>query len=132
MVEDPETVEALSLNKIIQNREQKLTFSEEDIKRISWIIEENGQVEPIIVRPLSDKKSTFEICEGQDIYEALKYLKRPTAQVIKKNYSVNQGCEIALVSLFRHIKFTSIEREDHVYARYKNGKIAVSMYLSQT
>ena len=63
MVEDPKTVEALSLNKIIPNREQKLSFSEEYIKQKASIIKENGQVEPIIVRPHNDK---FEICEGQD------------------------------------------------------------------
>ena len=128
MVVDSEMVEALLLSKIISNREQKLTFSEEYIKQNVNIIEKNGQVEPIIVRPYKDK---FEICEGQDIYEALKYLKRPTAQVIKKNYSVNQGCEIALASLFRHTKLTSIEREDHVYARYKNGKYKTYRELSK-
>ena len=66
MVEDSEIVEALSLNKIISNREQKLSFSEEYIKQKASIIKENGQVEPIIVRPLRDKNGTFEICEGQD------------------------------------------------------------------
>lgn len=131
MVEDSEIVEALSLNKIISNREQKLSFSEEYIKQKASIIKENGQVEPIIVRPLRDKNGTFEICEGQDIYDALKYLKRPTAQVIKKDYSVNQGCEIALASLFRYIKLTSIEREDHVYARYINGKYKTYRELSK-
>ena len=128
MVEDTEMGEELLLSKIIPNREQKHTFSEEHIKQKASIIKENGQVEPIIVRPHNDK---FEICEGQDIYEALKYLKQPTAQVIKKDYSVNQGCEIALASLFRYIKLTSIEREDHVYARYKNGKYKTYRELSK-
>lgn len=128
MVEDTKMGEELLLSKIISNREQKLSFSEEYIKRIADIIEKNGQVEPIIVRPHKDK---FEICEGQDIYEALKYLKKQIVQVIKKNYSVNQGCEIALASLFRYIKLTSIEREDHVYARYKNGKYKTYRELSK-
>jgi len=120
--------EELLLSKIIPNREQKLSFSEEHIKQIARSIEKNRQIEPIIVRPHKDK---FEICEGQDIYEAVKYLKKQTVQAIVKKYSEQQGYEIALASLFRNVKLTSIEREDHVYARYKNGKYKTYRELSK-
>ncbi|MCK5260753.1 MAG: ParB N-terminal domain-containing protein [Thermoplasmatales archaeon] len=121
MVRNFEKVEPLSIKKIIPNREQKLSFSEDNIKKIAENLKANGQVDPIIVRPFEDHNDKFEICKGQGIYEALVYLKKPTAQVIIKNYTSDQGCEIALASLFRHVKLTSIEREDHVYTRYKNG-----------
>ncbi len=114
-----EKVISISTDKIIANREQRLTIKEEDIKKVADSIKEIGQIEPIIVRPFNDK---FEICKGQDIYEALVYLKEPSAQVIIKNYTVDKGCEIALASLFRNYKLTSIERENHVYWRWKSGK----------
>jgi len=117
-----EKVVPIAIDKITPNGEQKLTICEEDIKKKAENIELMGQIEPIIVRPLEGHKDHFEICKGQDIYEALVYLKEPSAQVIIKNYTVDKGCEIALASLFRNYKLTSIERENHVYWRWKSGK----------
>jgi len=123
-----EKVISISTDKIIANREQQRTIKEEDIKKVADSIKEIGQIEPIIVRPFNDK---FEICKGQDIYEALVYLKKPLAQVIIKNYTSDQGCEIALRSLFRQVKLTSIERENHVYTRFVNGNYESYRELSK-
>ncbi|MCK5112093.1 MAG: ParB N-terminal domain-containing protein, partial [Thermoplasmatales archaeon] len=122
-----EKVVPIPIDKIIPNREQKLTFTEEDIKRIAGTIEK-GKVEPIIVRPFNDK---FEICTGQDTYETLKHLKHPTAPVIILDLTVDEGCELALASLFRCYKLTSIEREDHVYVRRNNGNYESNRDLSK-
>jgi len=109
----------ISINKIIPNREQCRTISDEDIKKIAESIKEIGQIGPIIVRPHNDK---FEICIGQDIYEALKYLKKPTVKVIIRNYTEDEGNEVALASLFCKTKISSKEHEIAYHKRWSIGK----------
>lgn len=104
--------------KIIPNREQILTFFQDDIKWVADIIKDNGQIEPIILRPYKDK---FEICKGQDIYEALVHLKKSKAQVIIRNLTVDEGCELSLVSLHHNPNISPKEHEKLVHKRWTNG-----------
>lgn len=119
MVKITETVVFKPLNQLVPNREQSHHISDDDIIKIANSIDDIGQIEPIIVRPY---KKMFEICDGQSQYQALKYLKKTSAPVIIRNYSEDEGCEVALASIFLRSNVPSYIRERNVAKRWKSKK----------
>lgn len=107
----------MKIDKFIPNREQCRTFDKKDIQKLAENFKENGQIEPIIVRRLENKK--FECCKGHGIIEAIKCLgePEPTVKAIIRDISKDEGAEIALISNLNRKELSSIDRENHIYRR---------------
>lgn len=98
----------LEIDKIIQNPNQpRKNFNKEKLEELVKSIEKNGILQPIVVRPKSDK---YEIIFGERRYRAalqLGYTKIPA--IIRDNIDDNQTLLTALIENIQRDDLTPIE-----------------------
>lgn len=93
----------LKINEIVPNEQQpRRCFSEESLQELAASIEENGVIQPIIVRKL--EQGGYQIVAGERRWRACRLLNKKTIPAIIKEYSDQQLLEIALIE--------NIQRED--------------------
>lgn len=93
----------IKIHEIIPNEHQpRRLFSEESLKELAASIEENGVIQPIIVRKLD--QGGYQIVAGERRWRACQLLNMKTIPAIIKDYSNQQLLEIALIE--------NIQRED--------------------
>ena len=97
----------LDLNDILPNRFQpRIKFNEDSIMELAESIKVHGVLQPIIVRPISDK---YEIIAGERRYKAsiIAGLKEIPAIII--SYNDKDSAEVALIENVQRKDLTSIE-----------------------
>lgn len=98
----------LNLNSILPNRFQpRIKFNDDAIAELALSIKEHGVLQPIIVRPLSDK---FEIIAGERRYKASIMAGLATIPAIIENLNDQQSAEIALIENVQRQDLTPIEK----------------------
>lgn len=113
----------LDLNDILPNRFQpRIKFDDEAITELALSIKEHGVLQPIIVRPISDK---YEIIAGERRYKASIVAGLQTIPAIVATLDDRQSAEIALIENVQRQDLTPIEKA----VSYK--KILDMGYLTQ-
>lgn len=97
------TIVEIKINEIVPNEQQpRRYFSEESLKELAASIEENGVIQPIIVRKLD--QGGYQIVAGERRWRACRLLNKKTIPAIIKEFSDQELLEIALIE--------NIQRED--------------------
>lgn len=97
----------LDLNDILPNRLQpRIKFNEEAILELSESIKVHGVLQPIIVRPISDK---YEIIAGERRYKASVIAGLETIPAMIIAYNDKDSAEVALIENVQRKDLTSIE-----------------------
>lgn len=97
----------LNINDILPNRFQpRFRFDEEKLEELSESIGKYGVIQPIVVRPLSNK---YEIIAGERRYKASKLANKSTIPAIIVNLSDKDSEEIALLENIQRQQLSPIE-----------------------
>lgn len=98
----------LSLKKISVNPFQaRLDFNDDDLKNLAYSIDNQGLLQPIVVRKNGDK---YEIISGERRFRAFQLLKKDTIPgIIKTKVSDNKMLELALVENIQRENLNEIE-----------------------
>lgn len=95
-------IQDLPLDKIVPNRYQpRHKFSDESIRELAQTLDEEGLLQPIVVRENNDG---YEIIAGERRYRAAKYLNWETIPAIVNNLDDEQAASLALIE--------NLQRED--------------------
>lgn len=95
-------IQDLPLDKIVPNRYQpRHKFSDESIRELAQTLNEEGLLQPIVVRENNDG---YEIIAGERRYRAAKYLNWETIPAIVNNLDDEQAASLALIE--------NLQRED--------------------
>ena len=106
MKEDNIKVINLDLNDILPNRFQpRIKFNEESIVELSESIKEHGLIQPIIVRPISDK---YEIIAGERRYKACVLADFKKIPAIVLDLNDKDSIEVALIENLQRKDLTPI------------------------
>ena len=101
------SVVVLNNNDILPNRFQpRKKFSEEELLELTESIKKYGVLEPIIVRPLSDK---YELVAGERRYKANVLAGNETIPAIIKEMSDSECTEIAIIENLQRKNLSAIE-----------------------
>ena len=107
MKEDNIKVVNLDLNDILPNRFQpRIKFNEESIVELSDSIKEHGLIQPIVVRPISDK---YEIIAGERRYKACALADLKTIPAIVLDLNDKDSIEVALIENLQRKDLSPIE-----------------------
>ena len=97
----------LNINDILPNRFQpRIKFDEERLEELAESIGKYGVIQPIVVRPVSNK---YEIIAGERRYKASKLANRSTIPAIIVNLSDKDSEEIALLENIQRQELSPIE-----------------------
>lgn len=100
-------VQSISTDEILVNPNQpRIQFNEEAIVELANSINENGLIQPIIVRRTEDG---YELVAGERRLRATKYLKQPKIEAIVENYSDDKSAKIAIIENIQRENLTAIE-----------------------
>lgn len=95
-------IQDLPLDNIVPNRYQpRHKFSDESIRELAQTLDEEGLLQPIVVRENNDG---YEIIAGERRYRAAKYLNWETIPAIVNNLDDEQAASLALIE--------NLQRED--------------------
>lgn len=108
-VESGDEVQFLSVASITPNPFQpRLDFDEEEIKGLAESIENQGLLQPVVVRK---KDNGFEIISGERRFRAFNFLKRETIPcLIKDKVTDREMLELALVENIQREQLNEIEK----------------------
>ena len=97
----------LNINDILPNRFQpRIRFDEEKLEELAESIGKYGVIQPIVVRPVSNK---YEIIAGERRYKASKLANKSTIPAIILNLSDKDSEEIALLENIQRQQLSPIE-----------------------
>ena len=97
----------LNINDILPNRFQpRIRFDEEKLEELAESIGKYGVIQPIVVRPVSNK---YEIIAGERRYKASKLANKSTIPAIIVNLSDKDSEEIALLENIQRQQLSPIE-----------------------
>ena len=97
----------LNINDILPNRFQpRIRFDEEKLEELAESISKYGVIQPIVVRPVSNK---YEIIAGERRYKASKFANKSTIPAIILNLSDKDSEEIALLENIQRQQLSPIE-----------------------
>lgn len=97
----------LNINDILPNRFQpRIRFDEEKLEELAESISKYGVIQPIVVRPVSNK---YEIIAGERRYKASKLANKSTIPAIILNLSDKDSEEIALLENIQRQQLSPIE-----------------------
>lgn len=106
-MEAAKEVRTLNLDDILPNRFQpRIKFSEKTIMGLAESIKKHGVIEPIVVRPISDK---FEIIAGERRYKASVLAGKTTIPAIITSLDDKNSAEVALIENVQRENLTPIE-----------------------
>jgi ParB family chromosome partitioning protein len=109
VIESGEEIQNLSTTTIRPNPFQpRLDFDEEEIKGLAESIENQGLLQPIVVRK---KDNGFEIISGERRFRAFNFLKRETIPcIVKDKVTDREMLELALVENIQREQLNEIEK----------------------
>lgn len=97
----------IEINKIIPNKNQpRRVFEDQAIEELSKSIQENGLLQPIVVR---QKKNKYEIIAGERRYRACKLLNLETINCIIQEVNDNESAQLAIIENIQRENLTAIE-----------------------
>ena len=106
-MEAAKEVRTLNLDDILPNRFQpRIKFSEKTIMGLAESIKKHGVIEPIVVRPISDK---YEIIAGERRYKASVLAGKTTIPAIITSLDDKNSAEVALIENVQRENLTPIE-----------------------
>ncbi len=91
-------------------------FNEEQLKELASSIQEQGIVQPLVVRPLGEGR--YEIVAGERRYRAARMLNLEKVPVVVRNYTESEAMTIALIENIQREDLNPIE-EAEAYALLK-------------
>lgn len=110
-----EEVALLAIDEILPNAHQpRKNFNEDKIRELSQSISEHGVVQPIVVRPVQDRK--YEIVVGERRWRAGKLAGLTEIPCIIKEFDGKTGTEIALIENIQRENLNAME-EAEAYQR---------------
>lgn len=105
-----EEVVKIPIDKIIPNRYQPRTvFDDEKIEELARTIHTHGVIQPIVIRPIADDASSYEIIAGERRYRAMKSLQWAEVPAIVRNLNDRETASIALIENLQREELTAIE-----------------------
>jgi ParB family chromosome partitioning protein len=108
-IESGDEIKNLSISSIRPNPFQpRLDFDEEEIKGLAESIENQGLIQPVVVRK---KDNGFEIISGERRFRAFNFLKRDSIPcIVKDKISDREMLEIAIVENIQREQLNEIEK----------------------
>ncbi len=85
------------------------TFDESDLADLSESIRERGVLQPIIVRPVGDSGTEYQIVAGERRWRAAQRAQRHTVPVIVKDLTDSEVLEIALIENVQRADLNALE-----------------------
>ena len=105
-----EEVVKIPIDKIIPNRFQPRTvFDEEKIEELARTIHTHGVIQPIVLRPSTEKEGMYEIIAGERRYRAMKKLQWEEVPAIVRVLNDKETASIALIENLQREELTAIE-----------------------
>lgn len=105
-----EEVVKIPIDKIIPNRFQPRTvFDEEKIEELARTIHTHGVIQPIVLRPSTEKEGMYEIIAGERRYRAMKKLQWEEVPAIVRMLNDKETASIALIENLQREELTAIE-----------------------
>lgn len=105
-----EEVVKIPIDKIIPNRYQPRTvFDDEKIEELARTIHTHGVIQPIVIRPMDDDLSKYEIIAGERRYRAMKSLQWTEVPAIVRHLNDRETASIALIENLQREELTAIE-----------------------
>lgn len=127
-------VNQIPLEKITPNPNQPRTnFQNDSLHELAQSIRANGVLQPILVRPLPDKK--FELVAGERRWRAAKLAELKTIPAIVHELTDAQSVEIALIENLQRDDLTPLERAtayQHYIDMFRVGVEELAQRLSQS
>lgn len=100
-------VHTINVADIVENPNQpRKTFFEEKIVELADSIDENGLIQPIIVREVP---GGYELVAGERRLRATKHLKNPYIEAIIQNYDEKTSAKIAVIENIQRENLSAIE-----------------------
>jgi len=111
----------IALQSIKTNPHQpRREFDENAIYGLAQSIQENGLIQPIVVRPIGNQ---YEIVAGERRYRAMKLLQASTISAVVVEASDNQADNMSLIENIQRMDLTAIEEAMAYQALLANQKI---------
>ena len=105
-----EEVVKIPIDKIIPNRYQPRTvFDDEKIEELARTIHTHGVIQPIVIRPMDDDLTKYEIIAGERRYRAMKSLQWTEVPAIVRHLNDRETASIALIENLQREELTAIE-----------------------
>ncbi|WP_423363673.1 ParB/RepB/Spo0J family partition protein [Mycoplasma sp. P36-A1] len=100
-------IKEITVDSIMLNPHQpRLNFSEQHIIELADSINENGLIQPIVVRQTRDG---YELVAGERRLRATMHLKQPKIQAIVTNYNDKESAKIAIIENIQRENLSSVE-----------------------
>jgi ParB family chromosome partitioning protein len=107
----------IPLGKIMRNRRQpRKEFSEEQLNELAASLREHGILEPLVVRPIEDGETQYELVVGERRWRAAKIAGLDQIPCIIKEIDDRQALEMALVENLQREDLNAME-EAEAYKR---------------
>ncbi len=105
---EDERFKELPLNQIVPNPDQpRSNFNREKLKELADSIKENGVIQPILVRKISDQK--YQIIAGERRWQASQIAKNLTIPAIISSTEEDESLELALIENIQRDDLNPIE-----------------------
>ncbi len=85
------------------------TFDESDLEDLATSIRDRGVLQPIIVRPIGDSGTEFQIVAGERRWRAAQRARRHTVPVLVKDLTDSEVLEIALIENVQRADLNAVE-----------------------
>ena len=87
-------------------------FDNQEIDELALSIKENGILQPILVRPINNNKSSFEIIAGERRWRAAQLAKLQEVPVIIRNFDDETALGVALIENLQRSDLNMLEEAD--------------------
>lgn len=115
-------IKYLDTKKILPNRAQpRIEFKDEELEELAESIAENGLLQPITVRKLS--QSRYELISGERRLRAFNYLKIDKVPCIIINCDDKQSSVFALIENLQRSNLNAFEEAEAIYKLMKRLNI---------
>ncbi|MEG6508084.1 ParB/RepB/Spo0J family partition protein [Methyloligella sp. 2.7D] len=109
----PEDQRMLPLSALQASRyNPRRQFAEEQLEELSASIRERGLVQPLVVRPVADKRDTYEIVAGERRWRAAQRAGLHEAPVVIRSLSDKEAAEIAIIENVQREDLNAIEEAE--------------------
>ena len=106
----PEGMRVISVAKLSPNPLQpRRNFDEAALRDLTNSIQEKGVLQPLIVRPYSEKKGTFEIVAGERRWRAAQRAQVHEVPVIVRNFTEEEAFAVALIENIQRDELSPLE-----------------------
>lgn len=100
-------IKLISVDSIMLNPHQpRVNFDEENLLELANSINENGLIQPIVVRQTKDG---YELVAGERRLRATMYLRKPEIEAIVTEYNDNESAKVAIIENIQRENLSAIE-----------------------